>query len=176
MTQAQSKTPQIPPEVLNYMRGPTEECMQFDFLIGDWKVEGSRYAPNGETMQNYAGAWRAQYLHDKRMIMDDFTIHAPTGQEVSAFVTLRTYSPITKRWEMAGISAFQPAVNGKWYGNFADGEMHLTMEGLMPDGRSFRNRIRFHDIERDRFQWESLISHDEGKTWIKISSLVARRA
>jgi hypothetical protein len=109
------------------------------------------------------------------MIMDDFTIHAPTGQEVSAFVTLRTYSPLTNRWEMAGISAFQPAINGKWYGNQVDGEMHLIMEGLMPDGRGFKNRIRFYDIGQDRFQWDNRISYDEGHTWMKISSLVASR-
>ena len=104
------------------MQDPTEESLQFEFLIGEWRVDGRRYGPNGE--QQYAGRWQAQYLHGKRMVMDDFTVLAPSGQEVSAFITLRTFSPFTRRWEIAGMAALQPAVNGKWFAR--DGARHAN--------------------------------------------------
>ena len=73
------------------------------------------------------------------------------------------------------MGAFQPAVNGKWYGNWMDGEMHLHIDGAMPDGRAFKNHIRFHGIEENQFRWESRISHDNGNAWFTMASLIATR-
>ena len=174
MSEAQTAAPQVPPEILAYLRGPTEESLQFDFLIGEWQVEGRRFGPSGE--QAYTGVWRAQYLHGKRMVMDDFVVHGPSGQEVSAFVTLRTFSPITGRWEMAGMPALQPGVNGKWFGNLVAGEMHLEAEGQGPNGQTVKSRIRFHHIEPSRFEWENHMSFDGGNNWVKVAALVANRA
>ena len=53
MPEAQAAAPQVPPEILAYLRGPTEESLHFDFLIGEWQVEGRRYGPGGE--QPYTG-------------------------------------------------------------------------------------------------------------------------
>lgn len=174
MSEARSTPPQIPPEILAYLRGPTEESLQFDFLIGQWRVDGRRYGPDGE--QRYAGRWHAQYLHGKRMVLDDFTVLAPSGEEVSAFVTLRSYSPMRGRWEIAGMAALQSAFNGKWFGNPVGSEMHLEAEGPGPDGRPVMSRIRFHDIDPCRFQWENHVSLDGGSTWLRVASLVATRA
>lgn len=169
-----AKSPaQIPPEVAAYMRGPTEESLQFEFLIGEWHVEGRRYGPNGE--QQYAGRWSARYLYGKRMVMDEFTVLAPSGQEVSAFTTLRTFSPLTGRWEMAGIGAMQPAINGKWFGNCVEGEMHLEAEGQGPSGQQVKSRIRFFEIEPSCFKWENHVSLNGGDTWMKAASLVATK-
>lgn len=174
MTEATSP-PSIPPEILHYMKGATDESLQFGFLIGDWSIEGKRLTPNGETAQEYAGKWHAEYLHDKRMVMDDFTVYLPSGQPISSFVTLRTYSPFTQRWEMAGLAAFQPSTISKWYGNLIGGEMHLSAEGYAPNGSAIKTRIRFYDIKQSSFKWENLMSTDDGKTWLKTSSLIATR-
>ena len=165
--------PELPPEVLAYVQGPTGESLQFDFLIGEWRVEGRRFGPAGE--QPYTGFWRAQYLQGKRMVMDDFVVHGPSGQEVSGFVTLRTFCPTTGRWEMAGMPALQPAMNGKWFGNFVGGEMHLEAEVLGPNGQLVKSNIRFFAIEPNRFEWENKVSLDGGSTWLKTACLVASR-
>ena len=167
--------PRLPPDIEYYIDASAPENLQFDFLIGEWTVEGTRFAPSGEVLISYGGTWRAEYLHGKRMVLDDFSIHLPTGQEVSAFVTLRSYSPITRRWEIAGLGAFQPALQGEWFGHWADGEMTLLATAKMPDGREVRNRIRFHEITPDTFRWESHNSFDGGATWIKSASLQASR-
>ena len=176
MPEAQHQTLQIPPEVVRYMKGATPQSLQFDFLIGKWNAKGIRYDENGNVQLQYTATWRAEYLHDKRMVLDDFTVLAPTGQEVSCFVTLRTFSEITGRWELTGLAAFQPAMIGKWFGDWADGEMLLSAEAAGPGGATIKNKIRFHGIERDRFLWESHNSFDDGKTWIKVASLIATRS
>lgn len=176
MTDTSNKLVNISPEVRNYLRGATEECLQFDFLIGRWTVDGSRYNADGELLQKYGGTWRAEYLHDKRIVLDDFTICLPSGEEVSSFVTLRTYSPITNRWEMAGLAAFQPSLSGKWFGNLGDGEMHLSVENEEADGRVVKHRIRFFDIGPDTFRWERRLSYDGGNTWVLASFLIASRS
>ena len=165
--------PEVPPEVLAYLRGPTEESLQFDFLIGEWRVEGRRFSPAGE--QRYTGSWRAQYLQGKRMVMDDFVVHGPSGQEVAGFVTLRTFSPQTRRWEMAGMPPLQPALNGKWFGHLVNGEMQLEAEVPGPNGQVVKSRIRFFGIEANRFEWENHVSLDQGANWMKVASLVAFR-
>ena len=80
----------LPPDVERYVEGPVAENFQFDFLIGAWNVEGVRYAPSGEALVRYRATWRAEYVHGKRMVRDDFTVFLPTGQEASCFVTLRS--------------------------------------------------------------------------------------
>lgn len=167
--------PGLPPEVVRYIQGAGPENLQFDFLIGDWTVEGMRFAPSGEVILTYAGKWQAEYRHDKRMVVDDFSVHLPNGQEVASFVSVRSYSPISKRWEIAGLGAFQPAMEGEWFGEWADGEMVLQAKGNGPDGREVRNRIRFHTITPDSFHWESRISVDSAATWVKAASLQAIR-
>jgi hypothetical protein len=82
----------------------------------------------------YKAAWNAKSLNEGRMIVDDFKALAPTGQAVSSYVTLRTYSETKHRWEMTGLAALQPAVNAEWFGEWNDGEMLMSATGKDPAG------------------------------------------
>lgn len=165
----------IPPEMARYIRGAEVENLQFQFLIGDWRVEGSRFTAAGDIQTRYSGVWRAQYMHGKRIVLDDFAVQLPSGEEVSSFVTLRSYCPLTQRWEIAGLGAFQPAMNGEWFGRMEDDEMVLQATARLADGSVVRNRIRFHDIAPGRFRWESHNSFDDGGSWVRAASLIAVR-
>ena len=175
MQQVPSPQPQIPPDVLRYISGVTAESRQFDFLVGDWDVQATRFKEDGSTLFQYKAAWNAKLLNDGRMLMDDFKALSPTGQPVSSFVTLRTYSEVTKRWEIAGLGAFQPTTISEWYGHFQSGEMLLFAKGKAPNGAFVQTRIRFFDIKVNSFAWESHLSVDDGKTWLKTASLAATR-
>jgi hypothetical protein len=176
MTTSTRTETQVPPDIARYLRGPTPESRQFDFLIGDWDIAASRYNPDGSLLLQYQGSWSARHLNAGRMVFDDFKAFAPTGKEISSYVTLRTYSETTHRWEMSGLAAFQPATVAQWYGQWKDGEMQIEVIGKDPTGNPIRNRIRFFLIESNSFSWESKISFDDGKTWIQASSLTATRA
>lgn len=175
MTTVEKVSPSIPPEIVTYIKGASEkEHYQFDFLIGFWNVEVKRYNPDG-TKSEYKAAWEAKYLNSKRMIFDDFKALSPDGKELSSFVTLRTFSPITNRWEIAGLGAHLPNTISEWYGQFMDERMQLDATGLTPDGKKVNNRVTFYDISRDQFSWESNLSFDDGVSWVKVASLVAVR-
>jgi len=173
--ESRSQAPQVPPEVARYLRGAPPESRQFDFLIGEWDVSATRYKEDGSTLFQYKAGWSAKPLNEGRMVMDDFKAYTPTGEAISSYVTLRTYSEATRRWEMAGLSALQPAMSAQWHGEWKDGEMLLEASGKDPSGAMVQTRIRFHDIASDSFSWESRASRDEGKTWIKTASLLAAR-
>jgi hypothetical protein len=167
---------QVPPDVARYLRGAPPESQQFDFLIGDWAVAATRYKEGGSTLFQYKATWNAKYLNEGRMIVDDFKAYAPTGQAVSSYVTLRTYSETNHRWEMAGLAALQPAVNAEWFGEWKDGEMRMSATGKDPAGNVVKTKIRFFHIAKDSFEWESQVSRDDGKTWGKTATLLASRA
>jgi hypothetical protein len=168
--------PQVPPDVLRYLKGAPPQSRQFDFLIGNWDVAATRYKEDGSVLLQYRASWQAQHLNEGRMVMDDFKALAPTGQHVSSYVTLRTYSEADHRWEMAGLAALQPAIQAQWFGEWKDGEMQLTAVGTNPTGGTIHNRIRFFNISELGFSWESRISHDEAASWALSASLRATRA
>jgi hypothetical protein len=173
--ESKSPAPQVPPEVTRYLKGVAPEGKQFDFLIGDWHVAATRYKEDGSTLFQYKASWNAKYLNEERMVVDDFKAHAPTGQAVSSYVTLRTYSEATRRWEMAGLSALEPASSAQWHGELQDGEMLLDASGKDPAGNMVKTKIRFFNIAKNSFSWESKVSRDEGKTWVKTASLLVSR-
>lgn len=175
MTQTTSPAAQIPPEVARYLQGPSPQSRQFDFLIGHWTVTASAFAPDGSLLRQYGARWDAQHLNQGRMVMDDFRAQAPNGQDVSSFVTLRTWSETTNRWEITGLAAFQPAMNAQWHGQWENGEMHLQASGNDPSGVMVQTRIRFFAIEPMAFSWESHTSRDGGATWFKTATLRASR-
>jgi hypothetical protein len=175
MQRSDSPTPQIPTEVARYLRGAPSEARQFDFLIGTWDVSATRYKDDGSVLLQYKASWNAQTLNEGRMIMDDFKALAPTGEPISSFVTLRTYSDATRRWELQGLAALQPTAALEWHGIWRDGQMVLDAEGQGPDGKPLKTRIRFFQIEKDRFSWESQVSRDGGRTWFRSASLNAVR-
>jgi hypothetical protein len=166
----QSAEAEPPPHVALYLAGATAEAAEFGFLVGEWSVEGQR----GDGFR-YQARWRAEYLHERRFVLDDFTFLSPSGEELSAFVTLRTFAPTSRRWEIAGLAALLPGLNGQWNGRAVGDEMHLEAEFRMPDGAIARQRERFYDIAADSFRWESLDSRDDGQTWSRNSALTARR-
>jgi hypothetical protein len=166
----------VPPDVARYLQGPTPESRQFDFLIGDWEVDATRYQPDGSVQLRYKARWLARYLDDGRIVMDEFKAYAPTGQQIACFVTLRTFCEATGRWEMTGLAAFQPVPFPEWHGIWTNGEMLLDAVGAGPDGTRVRTRIRFSHIETQCFAWESRVSTDDGTSWSLSASLTANRA
>jgi hypothetical protein len=172
---SEQQAPQIPPEVLRYIKEPVAESKQFDFLIGNWNVDGARFKEDGTPLLKYKAPWSAVHLNGGRMVMDDFKALGPNGQPVSSFVTLRTYSEVTNRWELAGLQAVSPAMPSEWYGVAKDGEMLLDATAKTPNGE-VKNRIRFFNITANSFSWESSMSFDQGKSWRKVAELKATRA
>jgi hypothetical protein len=174
MHESGNPAPQVPPEVARYLAGAPPESGQFDFLIGDWDVSAIRYKEDGSELLQYKARWNAVHLNEGRMVMDDFKALAPNGQPISSYVTLRTYSEASRRWEMTGLQALQPSAGAVWHGVWTDGEMLLDATGKDPSGILIKTKIRFFGISKSGFSWESSISRGEGKTGWRTASLRAQ--
>jgi hypothetical protein len=174
MTAEPTPALQIPTEILRYLKAPVAESRQFDFLIGEWNVDGIRYKDDGTPLLTYKASWVAVQLNGGRMIMDDFKALGPTGQPVSSFVTLRTYSEADCRWEFVGLRALSSAIPSQWYGVAKDGEMLLEANLLTGDTMK-KTRARFFNITAESFSWEGDVSVDQGKRWRKMGEIKAVR-
>ena len=175
MPEDQTAPVSLPPDIATYLKGAPPESRQFDFLIGEWVVNAIRYDQGGSPVMNYTATWTAQHLNNGRMVMDDFRAKMPTGQEISSFVTLRTYCETTGRWELAGLPAHQPNTITQWHGQWSGEAMVLQAVGHDKSNAKILNRIRFFNIEANAFDWESDNSFDIGETWQKLASLKATR-
>lgn len=175
IVQSNSSATSIPPDVARYLKGPIPQGRQYEFLIGDWDVDATRFNADGSVLFRYKATWTAKYLNEGRMIMDDFKALTPDGRPISSFVTLRTYSEVAQRWEMAGLAAMQPAATLDWHGVWTGDEMQINAAGVDPTGKLVKTKIRFSEITRDRFMWESELSIDGGKTWARNAALAATR-
>lgn len=176
MNDKQAPAPQIPPDGLRYISGPSVHAKEFDFLIGDWDVDATRFKDDGTPMFNCKALWCATHLNDGRMVMDDFKALGPNGHPMSSFVTLRTFSEATDRWELAGLQAMQPSMPTEWHGVARDCEMLLDAVTKTPAGDIVKTKIRFFNIAPDSFSWESSMSLDQGESWRKTAELKATRA
>jgi hypothetical protein len=177
MPQMQDPTALVPVEdVLSYRQGVPQAAAQFDFLLGEWDARTTRYRPDGSELASYPGTWRARHLHDRRVLLDEFTARLDDGSEISYMATLRTFSPATGRWEMTFLIAHQPQRISSFSGVFEAGEMRLEGIGHTLDGSPVKARVRFHDISPAGFSWENRVSLDDGASWYRDSVIAARRA
>lgn len=168
MAESENQGPKVTP-------GAPPECRQFDFLVGEWDVAATRLKADGSVLAQYRASWSAKLLNEGHMVVDNFEALDPTGRVISSYVTLRTYSVATGRWEMVGLAALQPAANASWHGEWKDDEMRLYASGKDPAGAEVRTMMRFFGITKSAFMWESSSSGDGGQTWVKTASLLASR-
>ena len=165
-----------PAGVSAYRSGSPPEAQALDFLVGEWSASSTRYAPDGRAWVSYSGVWRARWLHDRRILLDEFTARLGDGSELSYMATLRTFSRATGRFEMTFLIAHQPQRVRSFSGVFADGELRLEAEGTTHADQPMLARVRFHSITRSSFEWESTASLDAGSTWHRDCTISATRA
>lgn len=148
-----------------FREGAVPESRDFDFLVGDWTATGTRFDARGSVLLEYKGRWHAEHLCERRMILDHFTAEVDGGGPFAFFATLRTWSPLSRRWEMTFLSAMQPHLLDSFTGRRVGDEMHLEASGRDGDGTAVLARVRFHSITDSSFSWEQTGSRDGGRSW-----------
>lgn len=126
------------------------ECSQFDFWLGDWRLtyNDTSHATNTITKE-----------------MNGCVIHEHFNDEVKLYhgESWSVYNPKTKLWQQTWVDD-----QGEYIvltGTYSDGKMTLTTEPAMNNGVKIINRMVFHNITKDSFDWEWEATIDEGKTW-----------
>lgn len=141
----------------------------FDYLLGDWE-----FSAESREFGKFRGYWSAVRL-DGGEILDEYRVVGDKGETFFVTSTLRSYNKVLDRWELVGMAAgngLQDVGTARRVG----AEMHIEQRfGVMSDQPSTW-KIRYYNIQPDRFSWIADRSTDDGKTWqAKHQTIDARR-
>lgn len=139
----------------------------FDYLLGDWEFTGVNH-----DYGRINGFWSAVRLADGQ-ILDEYRIVGDSGVTYYVTRTLRVYNPALDEWDLVSTgNGLHDLGTGRRVGD----EMHIDQKfGTMTEQPSTW-RIRYHDIQAERFSWSADRSTDDGKSWVAgFQTLEARR-
>lgn len=140
----------------------------FDYLLGEWQFTtvSKQHGPGN-------GFWTAVRL-DTGQILDEFRIVGPNRETWYATSTLRSYNAGLDRWELVGMvdgGGLQDVGTAQRVG----GEVHIEQKFGVATGNTSILRIRYYNIQPDRFSWTADRSTDGGKTWSKEDQKIEAR-
>lgn len=99
-------------------------------------------------------------------ILDEYRIVGDQGETYYVTTSLRNYNKAQERWELIGADAgggLQDFGTARRVG----AEIHIEQKFGVTGGSPSVWRIRYYDIQPDRFSWTADRSNDDGKTWEK---------
>jgi uncharacterized protein YutD len=141
----------------------------FDYLLGDWE-----FTAMSQEFGKLRGYWSAVRLSEGQ-ILDEYRIVGDKGETFYVTSTLRNYNKVLDRWELIGADAgggLQDFGTASRVGN----EMHIEQRFGVTTDQPSTWRIRYYNIQPDRFSWTADRSTDGGKTWQpKHQTIEARR-
>ena len=132
----------------------------FDYLLGDWQ-----FTADSKDHGKYGGYWSAIKLAEGQ-ILDEFRVTGDNGETYYVTTSLRNYNKFADRWELIGADAgtgMQDFGTARRVGS----EMHIEQKFAVASGQASVMKIRYYNIEKDRFSWAGDRSTDGGKTWVK---------
>jgi len=141
----------------------------FDYLLGDWE-----FTAVSRDFGNFRGYWSAVRLAEGQ-ILDEYRVVGDKGETYYVTSSLRNYNKFLDRWELVGADA------GSGLQDFGTArrvgaEMHIEQNFGVNSDKPATWRIRYFNIQPDRFSWSADRSTDGGQTWqAKHQTIEARR-
>ncbi|MBB5202928.1 hypothetical protein HNQ51_000221 [Inhella inkyongensis] len=159
---------------------PATEATQFDFFLGDWRLELTPKAKGLAAMihgvPKLQGRWTVRKAWDGLGLMDEMRVFDAAGNPVALSQTLRLFDARTQRWQSHSLDVLRARLSSS-SGRWQQGEMQLEGQGLSAEGKPRLTRSRFYEIGPKGFRWRQDVSDDNGATWEEGSlSIVATRA
>jgi hypothetical protein len=132
----------------------------FDYLLGDWEftAENPEYG-------KFGGQWSAVRM-EQGQILDEYRVLGDKGETFYVSTTIRSYNAAADRWELIGMDT-GGGLQDFGTGERAGAEMHIEQKFGVGGSKSAIMRIRYYNIEPDRFSWTADRSIDGGRTWKK---------
>ena len=141
----------------------------FDYLLGDWE-----FTAKSQQYGEYKGFWSAVRLSEGQ-ILDEYRVVDEKRETVYVTTTIRNYNGVADQWELIGMersNGLQDFGTARKEG----AEMRLEQRFGVAQGAPATLRIRYYNIEADRFSWAADRSTDGGKTWVRdFQTIEARR-
>lgn len=142
----------------------------FDYLLGDWE-----FTATSQQFGKFHGRWSAARLGDAGPIIDEYRVTGDKDETYYVTSTLRAYNAKAKQWELVSTEGSSGLQNvGTAHRDGA--EMHIEQKFGSGTPHPSLLRIRYYDIQPDRFSWSADRSTDGGKTWTRnFQQIEARR-
>ena len=141
----------------------------FDYLLGDWE-----FTAESRMYGKFRGYWSAVRL-EKGQILDEYRVAGADGETLYVTTTVRAYNAVTDRWELIGMDA-GGGLQDFGTAQRTNSEMHIEQKFGVANGDGVIMRIRYYNIQPERFSWTADRSADGGKTWVKgFQQIEARR-
>jgi hypothetical protein len=141
----------------------------FDYLLGDWE-----FTAESHEYGKFGGRWSAVRLEHGE-ILDEYRVLGPNAETFYVTSTIRAYNAVAGRWELIGMDA-GGGLQDFGTAQRVDSEMHIEQKFGVARGKPNTLRIRYYNIQPDRFSWTADRSTDGGQTWVKdFQRLEARR-
>ncbi len=138
----------------------TAHKSDFDYLLGDWQ-----FTSESQEYGKFGGRWSAVSL-ETGQILDEYRVIGNNGETIYATSTIRSYNATADRWELIGMSSGS-GLQDFGTGQRVNGEVHIEQKFVIADGKYITLRIRYYNIQPDRFSWTADRSTDGGQTWVK---------
>jgi hypothetical protein len=145
------------------------EARDFDFWVGDWRIEQQILSPDGTWMPFAATSSVAPALGGCALVEHwegrvQFFWEEMREPVQMKGLSVRAYDPQTKKWYIHWMDTRTPHFGGPYAGNFNAGQGRFFREWESPQGLR-TGRITFSDITADSVKWELAVSNDEGQSW-----------
>ena len=141
----------------------------FDYLLGDWE-----FTSESREYGKFGGRWSAVRLKTGQ-ILDEYRVLGDNAGTLYASTTIRAYNAAAGRWELISMEA-GGGLQDFGTGRRVDSEMHVEQKFGVAGGKPITLRIRYYNIQPDRFSWSADRSTDGGQTWVKnFQTIEARR-
>jgi hypothetical protein len=157
-TNAQSTTKRTPEQIKASYDAHQSE---FDYLLGDWE-----FTSDSKEFGKGRGFWSAVRLAEGAQILDEYRVVGDKGETYYASSTIRAYNAVLDQWELISAengTGLQNAGTARKVG----AEMHIEQKFGVLSSQPSLWRIRYYNIQPDRFSWTADRSTDGGKTWEK---------
>ena len=144
------------------------EARQFDFMLGEWRVEVRPKVSGMAAMIHGAprlvGSWKVWPAFDGFGVEDELRIVDASGNPASLSRTQRLWSRSEQRWLVAGMDVYRGRMSSA-RGHWADDAMLVEGSGVDAEGKAYSTRTRFSGISADAFAMIQDRSTDGGASW-----------
>jgi hypothetical protein len=143
---------------------PATGAHDFDFLVGEWRVDHHRLKPDSRDWVDFEGRCTNRKLMDGGANMEEHSLNAPYGAYRA--VALRAYDPKTGQWAIWWLDGRYPSgpLDPPVKGRFENG-VGTFYSDYTQDGKPMRVRFVWSNITPTSARWEQSLSSDGGKTW-----------
>lgn len=133
---------------------------QFDFWLGEWDLTWPGEQSGLPAGQVGHGTNSVKAILDSAVIQENFVEH---GDKPLRGMSVSVYNQRLGKWQQTWVDNQNSYLD--FTGEFKDGKMTLSRQAPTPDGKEIVQRMIWHNLSDDQFDWNWEASADGGKTW-----------